>query len=169
MRRVLVTGITGQDGGYLTEQLLAEGSEVHGFVLAGDPAVLAFAEEHPSVVLHAGDLADSAGVAALVNDVEPDELYNFAGISSVAFSWEHPVLTAELSGVAAAVLFRAALEVQERTGRRVSCVQASSTSTTASGSRCTRPSISDKSWSRRASLSRPIIPKSMKASRMPGR
>ncbi len=126
MRRVLVTGITGQDGGYLTEQLLAEGCEVHGFVLDRDPAVAGFAAAHPSVVLHAGDLADSAGVAALVHDVEPDELYNFAGISSVAFSWEHPVLTAELSGVAAAVLFRAALEVQERTGRRVSCVQASS-------------------------------------------
>ncbi len=126
MRRVLVTGITGQDGGYLTEQLLAEGSEVHGFVLASDPTAPAFAAAHPSVVLHAGDLADSAGVAGLVNDVEPDELYNFAGISSVAFSWEQPVLTAELSGVAAAVLFAAALEVQERTGRPVACVQASS-------------------------------------------
>ncbi len=126
MRRVLVTGITGQDGSYLTEQLLAEGSEVHGFVHDKDATVAAFAAAHPSVVLHAGDLADSAGLAALVNAVEPDELYNLAGISSVAFSWEHPVLTAELSGVAAAVLLQAALELQDRTGRRVSCVQASS-------------------------------------------
>jgi len=126
VRRALVTGITGQDGGYLTEQLLAEGCEVHGFVLDRDPVRAAFAAAHPSVVLHAGDLADSAGVTALVHDVEPDELYNLAGISSVAFSWEQPLLTAELSGVAAAVLFRAALEVQERTGRPVACVQASS-------------------------------------------
>ena len=126
MRRALITGITGQDGGYLTEQLLAEGCEVHGFVLDRDPVVADFAAAHPSVFLHPGDLADSAGVAALVHQVEPDELYNFAGISSVAFSWEHPVLTAELSGVGAAVLFAAALEVQERTGRPVACVQASS-------------------------------------------
>ncbi|WP_372593546.1 GDP-mannose 4,6-dehydratase [Actinotalea sp.] len=126
MRRVLVTGITGQDGGYLVEQLLAEGCEVHGFVHDKDATVPDFAAAYPSVVLHPGDLADSAGLAALVQEVEPDELYNFAGISSVAFSWEHPVLTAELSGVAVAVLLQAALELQERTGRPVRCVQASS-------------------------------------------
>lgn len=126
MTRALVTGITGQDGGYLTEQLVADGVEVHGMVHDGDRAVADFRERHPEVELHDGDLADHSGIARLVTAVAPDELYNLAGISSVALSWDEPVLTAELSGVAAAVLMRAALDVQESTGRRVAVVQASS-------------------------------------------
>ena len=126
MRRVLITGITGQDGGYLTEQLLADGAQVHGLVHGQDGAAAAFAGANPSVTLHTGDLADSDMLRWLVAEIEPDELYNLAGISSVAFSWEHPVLTAELSGVAPAVLFQAAFQLQERTGRQIACVQASS-------------------------------------------
>lgn len=126
MARVLVTGITGQDGSYLAERLLDEGAEVHGLVRHDDTAAHALAQTHPDVHLHPGDLADHESLAALVREVEPDEVYNLAGISSVAYSWEHPVLTAELSGVAAAVILQAALELQERTGRRVACVQASS-------------------------------------------
>jgi len=126
MTRVLITGVTGQDGGYLVEQMLAEGAEVHGLVHYGDGATAAFAATYPQVQLHPGDLADHAGLARLADEVMPDELYNFAGISSVAFSWLQPILTAELSGVAAAVLMRSALDLQERTGRRVACVQASS-------------------------------------------
>ena len=126
MARIFITGITGQDGGYLAEQMLAQGAEVHGLVHAEDEAAAGFRAAHPSVTLHAGDLADSDVLRGLVDEIEPDELYNFAGISSVAFSWDHPILTAELSGVAAAVLFQAAFRLQERTGRRVACVQASS-------------------------------------------
>jgi GDPmannose 4,6-dehydratase len=126
MTRVLVTGVTGQDGGYLVEQLLTEGSQVHGLVHYGDTAADALAARFPSLALHHGDLADHAGLARLVDAVAPDELYNLAGISSVAFSWDQPILTAELSGIAAAVLMRSALDLQERTGRRVAVVQASS-------------------------------------------
>ena len=126
MARVLVTGVTGQDGGYLVEELLAEGSEVHGLVHYGDTAADALAARFPDLTMHQGDLADHAGLARLVDEVAPDELYNFAGISSVAFSWEQPILTAELSGVAAAVLMRSAFDLQERTGRQVRVVQASS-------------------------------------------
>ena len=132
MPRVLITGITGQDGGYLTEQLLDEAErrgepvEVHGLVHELDTAGAAVVARYPSVVLHRGDLADHEGLRRLVDEVQPDELYNLAGISSVAYSWEHPVATAELSGVAAARLFEAAYRLQERTGRQVACVQASS-------------------------------------------
>jgi GDPmannose 4,6-dehydratase len=126
VRRALITGITGQDGGYLTEQLLAEGTEVHGLVHLEDRTGHDLQERHPSVVLHVGDLADHDGLRRLVAGVAPDELYNFAGISSVAYSWEHPVVTVQLSGVAAAVLFEAAYRLQESTGRRTACVQASS-------------------------------------------
>lgn len=125
-RRVLVTGITGQDGSYLAERLVEEGAQVHGLVHRTDAMAGAFADAHPGVTLHTGDLADSPALVALVHEIEPEELYNLAGVSSVAFSWQHPALTAELSGVAAAVLMQAALELQERTGRPVRVAQASS-------------------------------------------
>lgn len=126
-RVALVTGITGQDGGYLAEQLLAGGVTVHGLVRPGDDeAVAELMSRSPDVVLHEGDLAEPDGVAALVADVAPDEIYHLAGISSVAFSWRHPVLTAQLSGVAVAAVLEAAWQLQESSGRRVSVVQASS-------------------------------------------
>ncbi|MCL3862717.1 GDP-mannose 4,6-dehydratase [Actinotalea sp. K2] len=123
---MLITGITGQDGGYLAEQLATAGMQVHGLVRPHDTAVSTLRERVPSVVVHEADLADHARLRQVVDDVEPDQLYNLAGISSVAYSWEHPVLTAELSGVAVAVLLDAAWQLQERTGHPVACVQASS-------------------------------------------
>jgi GDPmannose 4,6-dehydratase len=126
MTRVLITGITGQDGGYLAEQLLAGGADVHGLVHDQDPTVADFVAAFPQVTVHAGDLGDGDLLRGLMARIEPDELYNLAGLSSVAFSWVEPVLTAELNGVAAAVLFQAAFQQQERTGRPVACVQASS-------------------------------------------
>src|SRR5665648_628039 len=122
----MVTGITGQDGSYLAERLVAEGAEVHGMVHGADAAVGEFRSRFPQVLLHEGDLADHARLRHLVHEVAPDELYNLAGITSVAYSWEHPTLTAELTGVAAAVLLQSALDVQIATGRTVACIQASS-------------------------------------------
>lgn len=127
MTRVLVTGITGQDGGYLTERLLAEGAEVHGLVRGGEhPGSAALAQAYPEVTLHPGDLADHERLARLVAEVAPDEVYNLAGVSSVAQSWAEPVRTAELSGVAAAVIFRAAAQLRDSAQHDVVCVQASS-------------------------------------------
>ena len=120
-----VTGITGQDGGYLAEQLLAEGTAVHGMVRPGDE-LGDLQSRVPEVVLHQGDLGDADRLSRLVADIEPDEIYNLAGISSVAYSWQEPVLTGRLSGLAAAVVFEAAWKLQEVTGRRVACLQASS-------------------------------------------
>jgi GDPmannose 4,6-dehydratase len=125
--RAFVTGVTGQDGGYLAEQLLAEGSEVHGMVRPGDEvAVRDLKLRAPGVVLHEGDLGDEDRLSRLVADLAPDEIYNLGGISSVAYSWQEPVLTARLSGVAAAVVLEAAWRLQEESGRRVACFQASS-------------------------------------------
>ena len=127
MSRAFVTGITGQDGGYLAELLLAEGVEVHGLVRPGaDAAARDLLSRSPGVVLHEGDLCDSDRVGRLIIDIAPDEVYNLAGISSVAYSWQQPVLTAQLSGVAAAIVFEAAWGLQESAGRRVACMQASS-------------------------------------------
>jgi GDPmannose 4,6-dehydratase len=125
--RAFVTGITGQDGGYLAEQLIAEGTEVHGLVSAGaDEAVRSLQARAPKAVLHQGDLGDADRLRGLVGEIQPDEVYNLAGVSSVAYSWREPVLTAQLSGVAAAAVMEAAWKLQERTGRRVACLQASS-------------------------------------------
>lgn len=126
MRRAFVTGITGQDGGYLAERLVAEGVEVHGLVLNADDALRELQTRVAGVVVHVGDLADHERLSGLVDEIEPDEVYNLAGVSSVAFSWEQPVVTVELSGVAAVVLLDAAWRSQERTGRQISFVQASS-------------------------------------------
>lgn len=126
-RVALITGITGQDGGYLAEQLLAEGTAVHGLVRPGDTvAVDELTGRSPGVALYEVDLAETDRLAGLVAEIEPDEIYNLAGISSVAYSWEHPVLTAQLSGVAAVAMLEAAWRQQEKVGRRVGFVQASS-------------------------------------------
>src|SRR5450756_913228 len=96
MSVALITGITGQDGSYLSDRLVAEGVTVHGMVRPLDDATPPFRASHPEIVLHDVDLADDAGVRDLVRATSPDEIYNLAGISSVALSWEEPVLTGVL-------------------------------------------------------------------------
>jgi GDPmannose 4,6-dehydratase len=127
----LVTGATGQDGSYLCERLAAEGVQVHALVrpVAGgtDEAGLAHLREAvPGLRTHVADLADGDALRAVVDAVEPDEVYNLAGISSVAYSWKAPVETGVVSGIAVAALLEAAWALQERTGRTVRVVQASS-------------------------------------------
>ncbi|AMB57851.1 GDP-mannose 4,6-dehydratase [Microterricola viridarii] len=124
MRTALVTGVSGQDGSYLSESLLAAGWAVHGLVRAASAA-----HEQPidpRVITHTGDLADEARLRAVVADVAPDVIFNLAGVSSVAQSWQQPVLTAELTGVAAVTLLDAAWQLQEASGTPVRFVQASS-------------------------------------------
>ena len=94
MPTALVTGITGQDGGYLAEQLLDAGFAVHGVRRPGEPV-----PDHvsPSVVVHEAELLDGS-FDAVFTQVAPDEVYNFAGVSSVALSWQDPVTTARVNG-----------------------------------------------------------------------
>ncbi len=117
--RALITGAGGQDGSYLAERLLADGVEVHALALPGEPA-------RDGVRTHPGDVADVDGTRALVLDLAPDEVYNLAAVSSVARSWEEPELTARVNGLAALGLLESAHQVQEREGRLVRFVQASS-------------------------------------------
>lgn len=118
-----VTGVSGQDGGYLVDQLLAEGVQVHGMVRGDDDASLVPAR--PGLTLHVGDLTDRARLAELVAQIAPDEIYNLAGISSVAFSWAEPVATGEVSGLAVSGLLQAAWELTNA-GHPVRFVQAAS-------------------------------------------
>ncbi len=119
-RRVaLVTGVCGQDGRYLAERLLGDGTIVHGLVRPGSPAP-------EGVVAHEGDLTDTSGVRRLLLDIAPDEIYNLAAVTSVARSWDQPDLVAAVNGTAAVALLDSAYRLQESAGRPVRFVQASS-------------------------------------------
>jgi GDPmannose 4,6-dehydratase len=106
-RRALVTGVTGQDGAYLAELLLAKGYEVHGVKrrassfnseridhLYQDPH-----ESHVQFHLHYGDMTDSTNLIRIVQEVQPDEIYNLAAQSHVQVSFETPEYTANADGV----------------------------------------------------------------------
>ncbi len=119
--RAFVTGISGQDGAYLAERLLAEGTEVHALANAEEPL-----PDLPGVHLHQGDLAAIEETRRLVIDLTPDEIYNLAALSSVARSWEEPDLTASVNGAGAVALLESAWLSQEKSGHPVRFVQASS-------------------------------------------
>jgi GDPmannose 4,6-dehydratase len=125
MTTALITGVSGQDGGYLAERLLAEGARVHGLVRSAEDAAPVVAAL-PGLSLHVGDLNEVDSVTRLIRRLAPDEIYNLAGISSVAQSWAEPIATGRVSGLAAAGLLQAAWEFGESTGRKVRVVQASS-------------------------------------------
>ncbi|MET0965045.1 MAG: GDP-mannose 4,6-dehydratase [Nakamurella sp.] len=125
MTTALITGVSGQDGGYLAERLLAEGVSVHGLVRSAEDSAPVVASM-PGLSLHVGDLNEVDSVTRLIRRLAPDEIYNLAGISSVAQSWAEPIATGRVSGLAAAGLLQAAWEFGESTGRQVRVVQASS-------------------------------------------
>ncbi len=109
MKRALITGVTGQDGAYLSELLLEKGYEVHGVKrrsslfntdridhLYQDPH-----EENRRFILHHGDLTDSSSLIRIIQQVQPDEIYNLAAQSHVAVSFEEPEYTANSDALGA--------------------------------------------------------------------
>lgn len=107
MKKALITGITGQDGSYLTELLIGKGYQVHGIIrraslfntnridhLYQDPH-----EEPRKMVLHYGDLTDSSNLNRILESVQPDEIYNLAAQSHVGVSFQVPEYTAEADAV----------------------------------------------------------------------
>ena len=95
-RRALVTGVTGQDGPYLCELLLAEGYEVHGLVMPGEVVP----REVPAAVrLREGLLTDGASLQAALAAGQPQEIYNLAAATSVAASFDDPVAVADVTGL----------------------------------------------------------------------
>ena len=122
----LITGITGQDGGYLAEQLVGEGWQVHGTSQPGESLPAHLTALGDCVQVHKIDFRNSSDLTKVLRLSEPAEVYNLAGVSSVGLSWEQPVLTAEVNGVAVAVLLQAIREQQHRTGNQIRFLQASS-------------------------------------------
>jgi len=107
MKRALITGVTGQDGSYLSELLLDKGYEVHGVIrrsstfntsriehLYKDPH-----EKDNHFHLHYGDITDGVGISNLVRELKPDEIYNLAAQSHVKVSFEMPDFTAQVDAV----------------------------------------------------------------------
>ncbi len=116
--RALVTGVTGQDGGYLAELLASQGTQVHGTVRpGGDPEAPIAAHLDAlgdALVLHETDLTDPAAVDALIGSVAPDEVYHLAAQSSVARAWADPVGTAVLDAIAPAAVLATCGAMAER-------------------------------------------------------
>ncbi len=107
MKKALITGITGQDGAYLAELLLSKGYEVHGIKrrtslfntqridhIYEDPH-----EKNIRFHLHYGDLSDSTNIIRIIQDVQPDEIYNLGAMSHVQVSFEEPEYTANVDGI----------------------------------------------------------------------
>ena len=130
MKRALITGITGQDGSYLAEFLLAKGYEVHGLIrksssfntqridhLYKDPH-----DPEARVFLYYGDLVDGAGLREVLTRVKPDEVYNLGAQSHVRVSFDQPIYTAQVDAVGTVRL----LEALRDTGLNVRFYQASS-------------------------------------------
>ena len=98
-KSALVTGITGQDGGHLTEVLLGEGYRVYGLIRGQhNPKREELLREFPTLTLIEGDLTDPASLVRAVDLADPDEVYNLGAISHVGFSFKNPSLAAEVTG-----------------------------------------------------------------------
>jgi GDPmannose 4,6-dehydratase len=99
-KHALISGITGQDGSFLAEQLLAKGYEVHGLVRRlSTPNLSNIAALAGRISLHDGDLMDQSSLDAAVRASKPDEVYNLAAQSFVGTSFVQPVLTGEITGL----------------------------------------------------------------------
>lgn len=102
MKKALITGITGQDGSFLSEFLLEKGYEVHGIVRRSSEekkSRIDHLRDKPNFVLHYGDMTDSISLIKIMNAVMPDEIYNLAAQSHVAVSFEVPEYTADADAV----------------------------------------------------------------------
>ncbi|MCC7389064.1 MAG: GDP-mannose 4,6-dehydratase [Phycisphaerales bacterium] len=133
-KKALITGITGQDGSYLTEFLLGKGYEVHGIIRRAstfntDRIDHIYTDPHfsgTSLFLHYGDLCDANNLAKLLDEIAPDEVYNLGAQSHVRVSFDMPIYTAETVGMGAFKLLEAVRDFEKKTGKKVRYYQASS-------------------------------------------
>ena len=127
--KALITGITGQDGYYLAKLLIEKGYEVHGTIRRSstintdriDPLISEF-EEVGKLNLHYSDLLDSASLNSLINQIQPDEIYNLAAQSHVAVSFKNPIYTTQTGTLGSVAL----LEAVRHSNNEIKFYQASS-------------------------------------------
>jgi GDPmannose 4,6-dehydratase len=134
MKRALITGVTGQDGSYLSEFLLAKGYEVHGLVRRVstfntsriDHLHERSHERDTRLFLHHGDATDGSALRRVVDEVAPDEVYNLAAQSHVRVSFEEAEYTADVVATGTLRLLEAITAFQQQKGRQVRFYQAGS-------------------------------------------
>ena len=132
MKRALITGITGQDGSYLTEHLLALGYEVHGLIRRAstfntDRIDHLYVDPHQQdarLFLHYADLSDGTGLRHVLEQVLPHEVYNLGAQSHVAVSFQQAEYTADVDGLGVLRLLEAIRDVSKRTGEPIRLYQA---------------------------------------------
>lgn len=133
-KRALITGITGQDGSYLAELLLAKDYEVHGIIRRTSTINtsridhLYIDPHHPEarLFLHYGDLTDGTTLRRIIEEIEPNEIYNLGAQSHVRVSFDSPEYTVDTVGMGTLRLLEAVRDYQHRTGKEVRFYQASS-------------------------------------------
>ncbi|MDQ2777581.1 MAG: GDP-mannose 4,6-dehydratase [Acidobacteriota bacterium] len=133
-KSALITGITGQDGSYLSELLLSKGYTVHGLVRRSSSFNTSridhiYADPHEAgrrLVLHYGDLTDSTGLRRVIEKARPDEIYNLGAQSHVKVSFENPEYTADADAMGTLRLLDCMRDHVEHTGREVRFYQAGS-------------------------------------------
>ncbi len=133
-KRALITGITGQDGSYLAEFLLDKGYEVHGLIRRSstfgtqriEHLYRDIHEVHRPLTLHHGDMADGNGLARLIREIRPTEVYNLAAQSHVRVSFDQPTYTADVTAVGTLRLLEAIRDLQDAVGYQIRFYQASS-------------------------------------------
>ncbi|WP_029247492.1 GDP-mannose 4,6-dehydratase [Schlesneria paludicola] len=126
-RRALITGIAGQDGSYLAELLLSKGYEVHGIIRRSssfttgriDHLYQEPHQEHSKLFVHFGDLADGQCLTNLVQEIQPDEIYNLAAQSHVRISFDMPLYTHDITGAGALRILEAARQLNKTKPVRV--------------------------------------------------
>ncbi len=133
-KRALITGITGQDGSYLSELLLAKGYEVHGIIrrsstINTDRIDHLYQDPHlpdTKLFLHYGDLTDGTTLGRILEAVQPDEIYNLGAQSHVRVSFDSPEYTADAVGLGTLRLLEALRDYQQRNGSHIRFYQAGS-------------------------------------------
>ena len=133
-KKALITGLTGQDGSYLAEFLLAKGYEVHGIIRRAstfnthriDHILEGYHKKGTKFFSHYGDLADGNTIRRLIYEIEPHEIYNLGAQSHVRVSFDIPEYTANITGMGSLRILEAIKDYQEKTGKKIKYYQASS-------------------------------------------
>lgn len=127
MKSALITGITGQDGLYLSELLHDKGYKVYGLVRGqNNPKRALLEQSHPFVEILSGNLLDLSSLMRAFSAAQPDEVYNLGAVSFVAYSWENARLTTDVTGGGVLNMLEALRFYQDTSGKRVRFYQASS-------------------------------------------
>ncbi len=143
-KTALITGITGQDGSYLTELLLGKGYQVHGIIRRSSTFSTQriehlYQDAHEPgarLRLHYGDLLDASGLRRIISTTRPDEVYNLGAQSHVRTSFDQPIYTAEVISIGTLNLLEAVRDYRDSTGNQVRLYQASSSEMFGNASQC---------------------------------